>query len=230
MRDSFIFYRSFFEALRGMSSDNQGDCLMAVADYALNGKEPDNPKPEVRMFFTLVKPQIDANNQRFENGKKGGRPKNQKITEIKPKNNQEKTKTEPNDNDNENDNYNLNNKNNLNNNYNNNLNNNIFMDLIPEKQKKSEKRFQKPTLEEVKSYCQERDNKVDAEKWFDFYSSNGWKVGKNPMKDWKAAVRTWEKSSNKAQSQETTWQRNMRIMREMDLENQREVENGKNIF
>ena len=50
-----------------------------------------------------------------------------------------------------------------------------------------------PTLEEVKAYCSERGNKVDPERWFDYYTSNGWKVGKNPMKDWKAAVRTWER-------------------------------------
>lgn len=51
-----------------------------------------------------------------------------------------------------------------------------------------------PTLEEVKAYCQERGNKVDPERWFDYYTSNGWKVGKNPMRDWKAAVRTWERT------------------------------------
>ena len=54
--------------------------------------------------------------------------------------------------------------------------------------------FKKPTIDEVKAYCRERMNMVDADKWYDYYASNGWKVGKNPMKDWKAAVRTWEKS------------------------------------
>ena len=57
------------------------------------------------------------------------------------------------------------------------------------------KRFTVPTIEDVKTYCTERGNAVDADKWFDYYSSNGWKVGRNAMKDWKAAVRTWEKSS-----------------------------------
>jgi hypothetical protein len=56
-----------------------------------------------------------------------------------------------------------------------------------------QKRFTKPTLDDVKAYCQERNNGVDAEKWYNHYSANGWKVGKNPMKDWKAAVRTWER-------------------------------------
>jgi hypothetical protein len=53
-------------------------------------------------------------------------------------------------------------------------------------------RFKKPTIEEVRAYCQERGDCVAAEKWYSHYEANGWKVGKNPMKDWKAAVRTWE--------------------------------------
>lgn len=51
-----------------------------------------------------------------------------------------------------------------------------------------------PTLDEVKAYCNERNNRVDPERFMDYYTANGWKVGKNPMKDWKAAVRTWERS------------------------------------
>jgi hypothetical protein len=51
-----------------------------------------------------------------------------------------------------------------------------------------------PTLEDVKAYCNERGNRVDPERFIDYYTANGWKVGKNPMKDWKAAVRTWERT------------------------------------
>lgn len=56
-------------------------------------------------------------------------------------------------------------------------------------------RFTKPTVEEVFAYCQERGNNVDAQRFYDYYESNGWKVGKNSMKDWKSAVRTWERSN-----------------------------------
>jgi len=52
----------------------------------------------------------------------------------------------------------------------------------------------RPILDDVVAYCKERGNQVDAQRWFDYYSANGWRVGKNPMKDWKAAVRTWEKN------------------------------------
>lgn len=56
-------------------------------------------------------------------------------------------------------------------------------------------RFVPPSVDEVRSYCQERNNLVDPEKFVDYYSSNGWMVGKHKMVDWKAAVRTWEKNN-----------------------------------
>lgn len=54
------------------------------------------------------------------------------------------------------------------------------------------KRFVPPTVEEVAQYCFERMSKVDPQRFVDYYTSNGWMVGKNKMKDWKAAVRTWD--------------------------------------
>lgn len=65
------------------------------------------------------------------------------------------------------------------------------------------KRFYPPTLDEVKQYCEERNNNIDPMAFIDFYSSKGWMIGKNRMKDWKAAVRTWErkrKEQSKAES------------------------------
>ena len=59
----------------------------------------------------------------------------------------------------------------------------------------SKKKFVPPTVEEVEEYCDSRNNSVDPEKFVDFYASKGWMVGKNKMKDWKAAVRTWEHKS-----------------------------------
>jgi predicted phage replisome organizer len=55
--------------------------------------------------------------------------------------------------------------------------------------------FTPPTREEVKAYCQERNKGVNPDKWYDFYESKGWMVGKNKMKDWKASVRTWEEKN-----------------------------------
>lgn len=75
----------------------------------------------------------------------------------------------------------------------------LDIDKEKESTKKKTTRFTPPTLEDVKAYCLERNNNVDAERFIDYYTANGWKVGKNPMKDWKAAVRTWERSSQPAQ-------------------------------
>lgn len=107
MRDSFVFYRSFYEAIKDLPRDVQGEIYTAIMEYSLYGKETDNLKPITRSVFTLMKPQIDVNNKRFENGKRGGRPKseykpteNQSETKDKPKNNQSETNSKPNVNDN----------------------------------------------------------------------------------------------------------------------------------
>ena len=171
MRDSIILYRSLREATKMLDIETRAKVYDAVMDYAFDGIEP-NETGVVMAMFLMMKPIIDANNQRYENGCKGGRPKNQNKTEIKPNNNQNETKVEP----------------------------NKDKDKDVDKEKESVKKkvanashFQKPSLEQVMAYCQARNNTVDAERFMDFYESKGWKVGNQPMKDWEAAVRTWEK-------------------------------------
>ena len=204
-RESFVFYRSFYEGIKELPRDIQGEVLTAIMEYGLNGVTTENQKQITKAMFALIKPQLDANNQRFENGKKGGRPKancNQTETETKPKQNRNKTKHEPNVNDNDN------------------VNDNISFlekkkqksdvavsDLVENENSESpietlqapkeqsgggRKRFTIPTPEEVQAYCNERNNGISGQQFCDFYSSKGWKIGKEPMKDWKAAVRTWE--------------------------------------
>lgn len=56
--------------------------------------------------------------------------------------------------------------------------------------------FAPPSFQEVSEYCKERKNTIDPQQWLDFYTSKGWMIGKNKMKDWRAAVRTWEKRDN----------------------------------
>lgn len=60
----------------------------------------------------------------------------------------------------------------------------------------SSKSKSKPSFEEISSYCAERKNSIDPQKFLDYYTANGWKVGRNSMKDWRAAVRTWEKNGH----------------------------------
>lgn len=100
-RESFVFYRSFFDAISCLTKEQKADCLDAIAKYALDGElvEMDGI---IKALFLCMKPQIDANTRRYENGCKGGRPsKNQNETNKEPNKNQIKTKTEPNKNQNE---------------------------------------------------------------------------------------------------------------------------------
>lgn len=81
----------------------------------------------------------------------------------------------------------------------------IIPPIIPPKgEKKKTNRFVPPTIDEISEYCRERKNNINPERFFDFYECKGWMVGKNKMKDWKAAVRTWEKHENAITKPKTT--------------------------
>lgn len=105
MRDSFIFYRSFFETIQKLNKRDRLSLVEAICNYALNDIEPECLTGTGDAVFTLLKPQLDANTRKYENGLKGGRPKE---TKQKPKQNQtiSKPKRNVNDNDNVNDNVN----------------------------------------------------------------------------------------------------------------------------
>lgn len=174
MNESFVFYRSFAEALKELPPEQYKSIMTALTEYALDGTLPENLDPLLKGYFVLMKPQIDANNSKRENGRKGGTA--QKQTEAKESkaeanaSEQKQAEAKPSKG-----------KANVNANANVNVNANG-----------KDKRFAPPTAEEVDAYCRERGNHVNAERFVDFYASKGWKVGKEPMKDWKAAVRTWE--------------------------------------
>lgn len=79
-------------------------------------------------------------------------------------------------------------------------------------------RFKKPSVNDIIDYCKERNNNIDAEAFIDFYESKDWKIGKNKMKDWKAAVRTWERretkkpTMSKLDSQISAWQEAKKLL------------------
>lgn len=109
MRDSVVFYRSFYEALKDLPPEQFKESVKAIMEYGLNGKEPETTGIE-KTIFLLTKPQIDANNKRYQNGTKGGRKtttsepdKNQTGTKPEPKPNQTGTKVEPKEKDKEKD-------------------------------------------------------------------------------------------------------------------------------
>lgn len=177
-RDSFVFYRSFIEACKELDAEDFKAAITAMCDYALDGEETATTGV-AKALFTMAKPVLDANTKRYENGCKGGRPKNQTETEQEPNENQTETNAEPYEDED--------------------VDVNVDVDIKEKSvakatpKEKTQKRFSPPTTEQVKEYCLERGNSIDPEAFVDFYSAKGWKVGSQSMKDWRAAVRTWEK-------------------------------------
>lgn len=188
--DSFVFYRSFYDAIEQASDEEQLLLYRGISIYALNGIEPEF-KGLLRAVWLVIKPQIEANRRRYingckgaEHGKKGGRPKQQQkstleLTSKTPAKPQVNPTSTPNVNDNVN--------------FNDNVNANDNVNKIAPQTKRA-LRFVAPTLQEIKDYISENSFSVDAERFFDYYETNGWMVSRNKMKDWKAAVRNWERS------------------------------------
>lgn len=195
-KKSFVMYESWGAAIEKMSNEQAGELIKAIYAYQ---KDPDAaPKdPALAFVFELIKQQLDADSQRYkeacaarsEAGKKGGRPKanasdkKQMVSEESKKSKCFSEKAKKADNDNE---------------YDNDLKENTLEGV-------KEKRFAPPTLQEVKDYCLKMGyTHVDAERFIDYYTSNGWMVGKNRMKDWKAAVRNWGRREKNPQRQDGT--------------------------
>lgn len=186
-KESFIFYRSFANSIDRLPAEMQLPLYKAITSYALNLNEPtfdDCPDKYILLaLWDSIKPQLDASYKRYLNGCKGGAPtgshNNPNGRRGKQNGtNRELTKNLPNVNDNDNDNVNV----------------GVIGDESPQ-QRISTNKFIKPSVQEVQEYCRSKGYNVDADRFVDYYESIGWKIGKNPMKDWKAAVRTWERKN-----------------------------------
>lgn len=180
MRDTFIFYRSFKESMSDLSDKDKLIMYEAISDYSLDLKEP-KLTGFPKALFSLIRPILDANIQRWKNGRKGGAPIGNLNAKKQPKNNQKTTEKQPNkDKDvNKDKEYNIKNVN--------------IEDKSSNNGADKSTRFVPPTLTEVQDYIQKNSYSVDASTFIDFYTSKGWMVGSNKMKDWKAAVRTWQR-------------------------------------
>lgn len=198
MREGFIFYESFRSAMKYLPAETQLRLYNAITDYALYNIEPDfGDDDTARGFFTLMRPQIDANIRKREAGARGGRPprlfegetfetqreadevsnENHKVTKVKPSGNQTVTNPEPKE------------KEKAKEKFNDNVKAKGNAKAIVAEQPRC---FSKPSIEDIRKYCRERKNDVAPQRFFDFYESKGWFVGNQPMKDWQAAVRRWE--------------------------------------
>lgn len=180
-RDSFIFYRSIYEAIEQLSEEEKLPAYKAVFSYALNGTSP-QVKGGAGAIFTLVKPILDANNKRFENGKKGGEfgkkggRKYPKETPKKPLTAATLTPNKDKDVDVDKD-----------------VDKDVDVDKIGAGAPSASSKFIAPTLLEIQNYCKERKNSVDAKKFYDYFTESGWVDSKgNKVKSWKQKIITWE--------------------------------------
>ena len=193
MKDSFVLYTKYLDNIQALSMEQRGMLFTSLMLY-VSGQEPEEMDPVTAMAFSFIKSQMDKDIEKYnetcakrsEAGKLGGRPKKQEEAKKAKKangfseNQKKQGKAKKADNEYEYDNDN---------------------DLLKENTKR--KVFSTPTLDDVRAYCLERNNKVDPQQFVDFYESKGWMIGKNKMKDWKAAVRTWERSETKTRLGET---------------------------
>jgi hypothetical protein len=207
MRDSTIFYRSFYEAIKELSPELQAQVYSAIFEYALNFKETELTGL-AKTVFTLVKPQLDANLKRYASGtapkqKRNGSESEAKVkrnvSETEANNKRKRSETEANVNDNDNVNDNVN----LNLNVNENVNANKFV---------------KPQPKEVYDYMTELNQaagnrwneskvRMEAQNFHDFYESKGWVIGKNKMKDLKATIRRWMNNNKQTNNTNNNEQR-----------------------
>ena len=187
-KKSFVMYESWGAAIEKMNNEQAGELIKAI--YAFQ-KNPDvvPEDPAIAFVFEIIKQKLEEDNKRYEEvcaarsegGKKGGRPKanasdkKQMVSEESKKSKCFSEKAKKADNDNE---------------YDNDLKENTLEGV-------KEKRFAPPTPENVRGYCREMGYaNVDAERFVDFYAAKDWMIGKNRMKDWKAAVRNWARQDH----------------------------------
>lgn len=180
MRDSFTFYRSFADGLEGLDDATFRRLMDAIIRYSLNDEMPELNGLEMTVFHSW-KANVDASNKRKDNGRLGGR----KPVVMDVETNGYDMETEMFDG------YDT--------------ANHRLCDAKPNKNIKENKnknkkengntvRFTPPTAQEVRDYALEHSYTIDVDRFIDFYESKGWMVGKNKMKDWKAAVRNWARS------------------------------------
>lgn len=184
-RTQFTFYASFFDAVsRIKKKADRADAYDAICAYALREEDPDFSKMSdaAQIAFLLIKPNLDSSRRKAKSGKDGGSKKangKQNVSKQEANCKQEERESEK-EKEGE-------------------IENECYPPT-PLSGGAKAKRFIPPTVDEVAAYCQERGNGLDPETFVDFYASKGWMVGKNPMKDWKAAVRTWERSEGRGTS------------------------------
>ena len=182
-KDSFVLYNSFYEPIKTLKNEQLGKLLRAIFNYTINGEI--TQEQDILVAFMFIKNQLDIDNDKWEKEKQKRSEAGKKGMASRWNNNDNSVITDDNKNNSV-----INAITKITDNVNVNVNDNV---LYKKENIIKEKRFKKPTLEEIQDYCKERNNNIDAQSFIDFYESKGWKVGNQSMKDWKACIRTWER-------------------------------------
>ena len=193
MAETLTLSRDWLDMLDGLPDDSaRWTVLKAVAGYALDGTEPDNLEGSAKDIFRTIKKTIQHRKRqtRFYTKQKTTPSESDavKTSESDAGSESDASTSTPSESDARFFKDITNNQE---------IYKNIKGDIKGESETDPEtpkrKIFNPPTFEEVAAYCRERNNNVDPEQFISFYQSKNWMIGKNRMKDWKAAVRTWEK-------------------------------------
>ncbi len=160
-RESFVLYRSFVDIIKDLDDADAKTFLLAISGYALDGIEP-VLQGFLKTLWKPVKPQLDANIRRYENGRKGGAPKGSRNNPngrrgktASPKEELTKNKVE--------------------------LTEQVLKENL----------YQRPTIEQVRAYIASSSLTVDADKFFYYYDSRGWQCGNTPIANWTSLIQSW---------------------------------------
>lgn len=182
----FLFFEDWEKPFRKLSAEDFQALFWAMFDYQREGKAPPAFEGAAAFIADFVFPQLERRAARAERGRENSRKRWDKAAESAANGNPLHIDKD--------------------------IDKDVDVDIDIDKTEappapsrgeraaeapRTPTRFTPPTKEEVQAYCAERGNGVDAQRFVDFYASNGWQVGRSPMKDWKAAVRRWEREEEK---------------------------------
>lgn len=170
-KKTYLMYKTWNPMLKALDNESLGKLMKSILELQDgNIKMPDDPILDA--VFYMIKGVMDGDEQKYsETCEKRSKAASVRYKDANVCNStQVNANASDNDNDNENDN-----------------------DLLKKENKEKRQLFIPPTIEEAQAYISEKGYKVDAERFVDFYTSKGWMVGKNKMKDWKSAIRNWSR-------------------------------------
>lgn len=205
MKSSFVMYTEYAEQIELLSMEQRGLLFTAIMAYAAGNDMPEMDAVTA-MAFSFIRSRMDADNEKYqktcearrEAGKKGGRPK------AEQKNHDEAEKADASE-------ENQKEAKKANGFFEKQNNPDIDNDIDNDKKestlkgtKEKSPRFIPPTIDDVMEYCKEKRLNVDCQRFVDFYESKGWMIGKNKMKDWRAAVRNWARGQRQELTAESS--------------------------